>query len=1319
MSSCDDGVCGTGGIIGPKPGDPNSISTFTATAGYGGINLNWVLPTINPFAVAHVRIFRATSSNAAQATLLQTVHGDFHFDKVEPNITYYYWLEVVSVNGTYDAWIGPASASAMSSIEKTIEELSGKIDNGVLAQALRDKIGEIDLLDNTITQEVTDRIAALNGLSTALGGLQGQVTNAITIVEQEVQQRIDGDGALVTQLNLWASGFEDAIAGVADQIIVETGPNSALAQRITTAEASLYDNVATGEIGLVTKVTGHNGKIQDIGALYTVKLNVNGLAGGFGVYNDGSEVEAGFDVDRFWVGKSGPVTSPWLVGTVYTTGTNVSSRGYNWQALTNHTATEGNKPPLTGTSNATWIQVRNKVKPFIIEGEVVYIDEAAINKLTFSKLRDEAGTLIVENGKVKANYIDTNGLIIRDANGNAIFGAGTPLSLSFITGLGSFATKNSLGFTDLTGSKPAIDATNGAPAGTAVNGIPVATLTSNAANGLTAFSGTVKYRTGGAPTNAPVAAGITITNNTNGTCNIRLDWAAYTQGTNQADFILLAWTKDSSAPGLADSTILFNVTAGASYYVFEGVNPADTYSFGIAAGRRTEAGLEITALHTPTTAPDWRGVTGGTPNFTANINGVGADIIQTAASNFNNRNDRNGAGITLPSVAGNGTAVDHVANTDGSVDISFEWSWSGNNADIDGWIVYVHNSSSSTSFYSFGSSTGAESLHYTTPEKRAFILFGVAADKYYTFGIEAYRIVDKDVAASGMIRTGVITGSLSGENPYQPASTVGFAGNITGTINDVSAATVITNATNGNTAFTGTNKFRTASAPSNNATFGTITQSQTVDGNIVVEVPYTYAQGTLPADKLYLYYREGGGTVTSADVAMATNPVSGSMEFILKPETTYSFGIQAVRTVDNGPVGTTITSSGNITTAAALFNGSIAGVEASVIVGAVNNFNLANDRNATAVLAPTLNNAGSCVDHTLQTDGSANISFEWNWAGTEGDIDGFQIFIFQSSTFSSAYNFGTDDNAETVYEVPAAKRAFIVYGTPANNYYTFGVRAYRKVDKDIAVSGIIASAIVKSTYIDENPYRPSASVAFVGNVTGTVNNIPVSQINIWEHIASTGGNKPENGADVTANNTAKDVVGQGALATRSDVTLFSNHVKFPNGDVVGVGDLVSRLAKLDSTTIDTFIANAAIGTALIGNAAIKNAQIENAAVNVLKIAGQSVTFMVGATTTNLGSVSVTIVVTADDIPQGASTVPVIVTGSADTTASIYMDMERGSNSGAGSLLAAQPPTGGVWSFTVVDIVTPGTYTYYCYNHGQTGSDTWTRKRSITALIGKR
>jgi len=87
---------------------------------------------------------------------------------------------------------------------------------------------------------------------------------------------------------------------------------------------------------------------------------VNGLIGGFGVYNDGSEVLAGFDVDTFFVGRT--------------------------QA--------------------------NKVKPFVIKDGETFIDEAVIQSLTFNKLRADDGSLVFDDGKLKASFIDVNNIHI-------------------------------------------------------------------------------------------------------------------------------------------------------------------------------------------------------------------------------------------------------------------------------------------------------------------------------------------------------------------------------------------------------------------------------------------------------------------------------------------------------------------------------------------------------------------------------------------------------------------------------------------------------------------------------------------------------------------------------------------------------------------------------------------------------------------------------------------------------------------------------------------------------------------------------------------
>ncbi|NBB41369.1 DUF7359 domain-containing protein [Sphingobium yanoikuyae] len=168
-------------------------------------------------------------------------------------------------------------------------------------------------------------------------------------------------------------------------------------------------------------------------------------------------------------------------------------------------------------------------------------------------------------------------------------------------------------------------------------------------------------------------------------------------------------------------------------------------------------------------------------------------VIVNAAVNFNSRNDRNASPITAPVILTDGTAIDHTLNTDGSANISFEWTWAGNNADIDGWLVTMRSSASSAA-YTLGALPAEETVQTTTAEKRALILSGVPADQYYTFYVQAYRVVDPDVAAGGLIRSGAVRSTATGENPYRPSANVAFAGNVTGTIAGVAAATVVAQA---------------------------------------------------------------------------------------------------------------------------------------------------------------------------------------------------------------------------------------------------------------------------------------------------------------------------------------------------------------------------------------------------------------------------------------------------------------------------------------------------------------------------------------------
>ncbi len=163
-------------------------------------------------------------------------------------------------------------------------------------------------------------------------------------------------------------------------------------------------------------------------------------------------------------------------------------------------------------------------------------------------------------------------------------------------------------------------------------------------------------------------------------------------------------------------------------------------------------------------------------------------------SNFNTRNDRISTVPATPVIESDSTAIEHTLNSDGSANITFTWGFtgSGNSYDIDGFYVYTH-SSSSDNFYTFGS-IESKNDHVNTykADQRSIKMYGVAANDYYTFGVQAYRIVDADVDSSGELKSAIMQPSLYTENPYQPSSSVNYTGDIDGT----SASTVVTQASN-------------------------------------------------------------------------------------------------------------------------------------------------------------------------------------------------------------------------------------------------------------------------------------------------------------------------------------------------------------------------------------------------------------------------------------------------------------------------------------------------------------------------------------------
>jgi hypothetical protein len=155
------------------------------------------------------------------------------------------------------------------------------------------------------------------------------------------------------------------------------------------------------------------------------------------------------------------------------------------------------------------------------------------------------------------------------------------------------------------------------------------------------------------------------------------------------------------------------------------------------------------------------------------------------------------------------------------------------------------------------------------------------------------------------------------------------------------------------------------------------------------------------------------------------------------------------------------------------------------------NFDTRNDRNNSIPTVPTVPLTNS-VYHTQNDDGSVNLVVTWeypdfNVTGKNNDnVDGFMIYLYPSSS-DEKYVFGSTLAKEVLINVGIDKRSYTFPSVPSNQYFTVGVKAYRRVDADINKSGILFSKTV--TLNSGNPYLPSTGVLIKGNLDGRLNGV--------------------------------------------------------------------------------------------------------------------------------------------------------------------------------------------------------------------------------------
>lgn len=269
--TCSTNECGTGLGSVILPSDPSNNSVISATPAFGGIDVSWTMPSTNPHAVAYVKLYRGILPDFDASLLIASAGGSTYFDRsvTSTALRYYYFIQVVSVNGTIGAPIGPASAVARPTIDDVMQVLSNQIEYGQLSTALKNAVDVAPLLHadaNERMQIIQDEQLNIREL---LVIQSTELNEAFILIDAETQARLDAQSAYASQVNTLA---------------VQTAENFAAIQQ--TLQTSIDDVTDT------------------VNALYTVRLTAENLVGGFGLGNNGASVEAGFDVDTFWVGRT-------------------------------------------------------------------------------------------------------------------------------------------------------------------------------------------------------------------------------------------------------------------------------------------------------------------------------------------------------------------------------------------------------------------------------------------------------------------------------------------------------------------------------------------------------------------------------------------------------------------------------------------------------------------------------------------------------------------------------------------------------------------------------------------------------------------------------------------------------------------------------------------------------------------------------------------------------------------------------------------------------------------------------------------------------
>lgn len=426
--------------------EPPAPTGFTAVGTFSQVVLNWDYPTYANHSFTEV--WRHDADSIGDAQLIGVQAGRIFVDPVGSGATRYYWARHVntdSVAGPFNSASG-TSATTATDVQHMLTLLSGAITSSELATSLSGPIGNLPADTQAAIDLKKANIPTFSMTSFALGDIvkeSGSGTKLYIAI-----QAVPSSGKALTNTNFWKlygdynslkTATDTAASDITDINTISSTSNSAAAVKLAAVDAILFDsdgneivsatnlstmsstvldsdgnarasasqidqlsasytNPETGAANNVTLQQALETSASEVDGLrgqYTVKLDTNGAAAGFGLAStsdDAGNITSEFIVnaDRFAIIGS---------GTTLTNPTGSHNASVPFTVITSQQTINGETvPPGVYMTDA-----------FIKNGSIV---SAKIGTLSADKLT--AGTISAD--RIGTNSINASKLVLDNAS---------------------------------------------------------------------------------------------------------------------------------------------------------------------------------------------------------------------------------------------------------------------------------------------------------------------------------------------------------------------------------------------------------------------------------------------------------------------------------------------------------------------------------------------------------------------------------------------------------------------------------------------------------------------------------------------------------------------------------------------------------------------------------------------------------------------------------------------------------------------------------------------------------------------------------------